>query len=319
MTALAVGGKAPGFTLPDQTGRSRTLASLQGRNGLLLVFVRSADWCIFCKAELVELEQQVKAYAARGIQIAAITYDSPAVLKHFAERRGISYPLLSDEGSRVIRAFGILNETIPPDNPAYGVPLPVTYWLDSNGVVKRKYAEDDYRERISSASILVREFKDGAVAGQEIQAKHLTLRTSASNSSIYVGGRVMLILELVLPPKMHVYAPGVQGYKPIEWSMAESKNWSAAKPDFPPSRMLRLPAIGETVPVYEGTLRITRELSVGRPNAADGPAIVEGLFRYQACDDKVCYVPEQVPLKWVFPVAAIDSVRVPPELRKGVQ
>jgi hypothetical protein len=88
----------------------------------------------------------------------------------------------------VIRAFGILNETIPPDNPAYGVPLPVTYWLDSNGVVKRKYAEDDYRERISSASILVREFKDGAVAGQEIQAKHLTLRTSASNSSIYVGG-----------------------------------------------------------------------------------------------------------------------------------
>jgi peroxiredoxin len=97
MTALAVGGKAPGFTLPDQTGRSRTLASLQGRNGLLLVFVRSADWCIFCKAELVELEQQVKAYAARGIQIAAITYDSPAVLKHFAERRGITYPLLSDE------------------------------------------------------------------------------------------------------------------------------------------------------------------------------------------------------------------------------
>jgi peroxiredoxin len=117
MTALAVGGKAPCFTLPDQTGRSRTLASLQGRNGLLLVFVRSADWCIFCKAELVELEQQVKAYAARGIQIAAITYDSPAVLKHFAERRGITYPLLSDEGSRVIRAFGILNETIPPGQP----------------------------------------------------------------------------------------------------------------------------------------------------------------------------------------------------------
>jgi peroxiredoxin len=317
MTALAVGGKAPDFALPDQSGRSWTLASLTGKNGLLLYFVRSADWCIFCKAELVELEQQAKAYAARGIQVAAITYDSPAVLKHFAERRGITYPLLADEGSRVIRAFGVLNDTIPADNPAYGVPLPVTYWLDARGVVKRQYAETDYRERVSAGSILVSEFKDAGGGGQEIRARHLTLRTSASNASLFIGGRVLLILDVTLPPKMHVYAPGVEGYKPIEWIIAESKDWSAAKPHFPAPRMLHLKAIGETVPVYEGSVRITRELTVGR--GITGPAVIEGEFRYQACDDKVCYAPERVPLKWTFPVAAIDSVRVPPELRRGVQ
>ena len=38
------GAKVPGFTLPDQQGRARTLASITGRNGLLLYFVRSADW-----------------------------------------------------------------------------------------------------------------------------------------------------------------------------------------------------------------------------------------------------------------------------------
>ena len=39
-----LGAKLPGFSLPDQAGRSRSLASLTGKNGLLLYFVRSADW-----------------------------------------------------------------------------------------------------------------------------------------------------------------------------------------------------------------------------------------------------------------------------------
>ena len=39
-----VGERVPEFTLPDQDGRSRTLQSLMGPNGLMLVFYRSADW-----------------------------------------------------------------------------------------------------------------------------------------------------------------------------------------------------------------------------------------------------------------------------------
>ena len=39
-----VGTRVPDFTLADQRGRPRTLASLMGPKGLMLVFVRSADW-----------------------------------------------------------------------------------------------------------------------------------------------------------------------------------------------------------------------------------------------------------------------------------
>jgi hypothetical protein len=39
-----VGSRAPDFALIDQRGQSRTLASLMGANGLMLVFFRSADW-----------------------------------------------------------------------------------------------------------------------------------------------------------------------------------------------------------------------------------------------------------------------------------
>jgi hypothetical protein len=43
-TGPEIGAKTPDFTLPDQTGRSRSLYDLTGPNGLLLVFSRSADW-----------------------------------------------------------------------------------------------------------------------------------------------------------------------------------------------------------------------------------------------------------------------------------
>ena len=43
-TGPEIGAKTPDFTLPDQSGRSRSLHDLMGPSGLLLVFSRSADW-----------------------------------------------------------------------------------------------------------------------------------------------------------------------------------------------------------------------------------------------------------------------------------
>ena len=43
-TGPEIGSKVPDFSLPDQSGRSRSLDDLTGPNGLLLIFSRSADW-----------------------------------------------------------------------------------------------------------------------------------------------------------------------------------------------------------------------------------------------------------------------------------
>ena len=64
---------------------------------------------------------------------------------------------------------------------------------------------------------------------------------------------------------MHVYAPGVEGYIPIDWRLNEGG--PAAKRhsfEYPASEMLRLEAIGETVPVYRGHIRIRREITFGQ-------------------------------------------------------
>ena len=57
----------------------------------------------------MELQGRLEAIRASDLGVAAISFDSQDVLAAFSERRGISFPLLSDQGSATIKRFGILN------------------------------------------------------------------------------------------------------------------------------------------------------------------------------------------------------------------
>ena len=68
-----VDSKVPDFTLPDQHGTPRTLQSLIGPKGLMLLFYRSADWCPYCKTQLAELQSRLPVLSKQGIGVAAIS------------------------------------------------------------------------------------------------------------------------------------------------------------------------------------------------------------------------------------------------------
>ena len=269
------------------------------------------------------MEHNREEFRKLGLGVAAVSYDSVAALHNFAERRGIGFPLLSDPDSKVIRELGILNETLPKGSPFFGVPYPGTFVLDAHGVITAKYFEDDYRERYTSADILTRQFGVAPQAAHsEIQGKQLKLVATASNQIVAAGQRVSLALDLELNPNMHVYAPGVEGYIPIDWKMNESDVAVVHPVSYPASEKLHLAAIDETVPVYRGHFRLTREITIGEDAkvraALDGGGkfTVEGTLRYQACDDRVCYIPQELPVKWTLQYAEFDRQRVPVELRK---
>src|SRR5205823_2249812 len=57
---LAVGQLAPSFTLKDQNDKEVTLDSLLKKGPVALVFYRSSDWCMYCKQQLVQLQQNIK-------------------------------------------------------------------------------------------------------------------------------------------------------------------------------------------------------------------------------------------------------------------
>ena len=126
-----VGAVVPPIAGTDQFGTAQTLASLAGPKGLMLVFSRSADWCPYCKTQLVELQGRYDDIKKQGLGLVAITYDSPETLKKFADSRGITFPLLSDPGSARIKRYGLFNDTVDPKTRAYGIPHPGTFILDA--------------------------------------------------------------------------------------------------------------------------------------------------------------------------------------------
>ena len=86
------------------------------------------------------------------MQVVAISYDSVAVLKRFAEKRGITFPLLSDAGGKTIDAYGIRNQEAP--ERVQGIPHPGTFIVDQAGVIRAKLFYEGYQKRHGSADIL---------------------------------------------------------------------------------------------------------------------------------------------------------------------
>ena len=150
----AVGSKIPALNVVDSTGKPRTLASLAGSNGTVLVFFRSAKWCPYCQAQLMSLKGAPAQFAARGYKLAAISYDPPAVLAKFAQAHDIDYPLLSDTGSKTIDAFGIRDPQYPQGSFAYGVPRPAIFIVAPDGTIRAKLAEEGYKTRPPLAAVL---------------------------------------------------------------------------------------------------------------------------------------------------------------------
>ena len=242
--------------------------------------------------------------------LVAISYDPVNVLRFFADRKSIRFPLLSDEDSSVIRVFGLLNESVPKNTEFFGVPHPATYIVDQNGVVQSRTLEEDYRRRFTVGNLLGRK-----ASASEVKARRLRIVQSSSDSLVHGGQIFKLRLELDLPKGSHVYSPGVQGYIPIDWKIEPSEQYQMLPMRYPEFRMLHLKAIDETVPVYEGKVVLERDIVPAQKVAGDTIRIV-GSLRYQVCDEKQCYLPETVPLEWTVRYEGHDSTRAPLEIRR---
>ncbi len=152
---IAIGAKAPvEMALRDSAGQPTSLAQKMGAKGMVLVLVRSADWCPFCKAQLARTNDIRGAIAAQGYTLASISYDKPETLASFAKAKGLGYMMLSDEGSKMIDALGLRDPAYPAGNFAYGVPRPTILVIGVDGTVRAKYVADDYRSRPSNEDVM---------------------------------------------------------------------------------------------------------------------------------------------------------------------
>jgi len=321
---LTVGDKISSISAKDQTGSLQTFDTLKGKHGLLLLFSRSADWCPFCKQQLLELQQAKQAFETRGIHVASITYDSQAILKSFADRKGITYPMLSDPQSKIIRAFGILN----PDGKGFaaGIPYPGMYFITPDGIIQKRFFEAQYYDRFTPNNAYAEIFGGPVPAVHPFlipHGRHVTVQLAQSDNVVGPGSRFELLVTIHPASEVHVYAPGAEkyGYKVVKLMLDDSPDLHPLPTEYPQGTIMDFPILKESVPVYNRSTVIRQDVvmsathefvhSVGQGRQVE----VTGTLNYQACNDHGCFNPVTQPVKWTLHVIPLDTVRAPEAIR----
>ena len=290
----------------------------------------------------MELQDQLAALAQEGIGIAAVSYDSTEVLADFARRRGITFPLLSDDDSKVITEFGILNtvaeEGLGPDadNPEVqadvaryvsvfgasqlivGTPYPGTFMVDRRGRVTSRFFEEFYRERNTTSNVMLK-LGVGVSPIEAVQGEtaHLKFTAYPSNSTVTVGTRFSLALEVEPGENMHVYAPGAEekGYRVIGFNLAPNPLARVEPVAYPESEIYYFEPLDEHVPVYQDKFTLLQEIVMDASRDAEtvmgelDALTLTGTLEYQACDDAICFLPQSVPVSFTLDLELPDRQR----------
>jgi hypothetical protein len=206
--------------------------------------------------------QRAKArFEKQGIKLAAISYDSEAILKYFADRQHIDFPLLADPASKAIGDYKVLNRE--GVGQYQGMARPGYFFIDPQGIIREKFFEAKYRVRLSGNNVIAKLFPELAEeVVSTVTAPHLDVAIQQSDRTCVPGSLITLITEVRLPCDIHVYAPGTKGYKPIEVVIDPEPSFEFRPAVYPQSKVLLMPAINERVPAFEGIFRIRQDVRV---------------------------------------------------------
>ena len=260
----------------------------------------------------MELQGRAAALREQKIGLVAISYDSPSVLKRFADAHGITFPLISDTGSAIIKRFGLLNTTVDPASPTYGIPFPGTFVVTKTGIISARYFEEAYQERNTTASILVRQGQSATGPSVTAETAHLRMTATASDGRVAPGERFSLVFDITPKAGIHVYAPGAHTYSIVRVVLAEQPWLRVHQIAYPRSEIYDFKPLNERVEVYQHPFRLVQDVTilatreVQQQLTGQSKLTLSGRLEYQACDDRICYNPESIPVSWTFDLTALE-------------
>lgn len=268
--------------------------------------------------QLGELQKALPRFQDAGIKLYAVSYDAPDALAAFARAQGITFPLLSDLGSRVIRRFGILNTLIPEEDvPFYGVPFPGTYVLDENGIVREKFfprhlAMRESADRVLDSALgeILRTDEDPSALGGDADVRVTAFFRGGPLKS---GPRRDLVVRFDLRAGLHIYGePVPQGMVATTIEVEGPEGLHVDEAEFPPTRPFRLEVMDADLDVWSGRVDVripvwadSKLVCLMRPvDPTTVPLTVR--VRYQACDETTCLIPRTEALRVDVPLAPHD-------------
>ena len=168
-TALTVGDIAPDFTLPNVTGQPVSLYEVLKRGPVVVSFYRGG-WCPFCNLELHALQLRLPEIRALGATLIGISPETPDMAMAAIDEHQLEFEVLSDLGNKTARQYGLLFTVYEEMRPLYlkwgldvpasngdnswELPVPATYVIDSNALIRAAHTDKDYTRRMEPEQIV---------------------------------------------------------------------------------------------------------------------------------------------------------------------
>ena len=137
-----------------------------------------------------------------------------------------------------------------------------------------------------------------------VSTDHVSVAATLAPLQMTRAGRVTLTTEITPKAGIHVYAPGSQ-YRAVRITLPANSLFTVdGPPTYPKPVLYTFKPLNETVPVYDGPVRLIARMALdasrplGAPLRRPLPVTLRASLDYQACDDRQCYLPESVPLRW---------------------
>jgi peroxiredoxin len=169
-TALKVGDSVQDFILMDAHGNPVRLWDLLKHGPTVISFYRGG-WCVYCDIELRGLQRIFPRIQELGASLIAISPQLPDNSMLTEEKLQLKFPVLSDVGNVVAKRLGIVFE-LPPSlvklyrgfghelaqmngpTGAKELPVPATFVIDRNGIIRLAFIDEDYTKRLDPEGII---------------------------------------------------------------------------------------------------------------------------------------------------------------------
>jgi peroxiredoxin len=167
--SLAPSSPFPDFSLPNANNTPRSLSSFLSKGPAVISFYRGA-WCPYCNLELNALQQRLPEITEAGGQLIAISPQRPDKSIDQLSHSRLTFEVLSDIGNQLAKKCGLVFTLPEPLRPIYGawqidipghngdnsfeLPIPATYIIDADGIIRYAFADMDYTRRLEPDIII---------------------------------------------------------------------------------------------------------------------------------------------------------------------
>jgi len=162
-------------------------------------------------------------------------------------------------------------------------------------------------------SVSTRQKIDGAPAdvsknAREISTDHLQITTYVSDDVVSPGAEFSLVFEIIPRKGIHVYAPGDHKYKIVRVTLQRDPRLVVKPVDYPAAEIYEFAPLKERVPVFQQPFKLVQRVALSTaPQQRAAVAkmdrlTIRGTLDYQACDDRLCFLPQSIPVSYTVRV-----------------